>query len=135
MKLTFTWRASGRRKLPMRFGRLLNSGLAGLVLLCMSALAQAPVASDAEKHELAVAVEEANTSGFDMIRALEAHLRKYPSTSLRPEIINLLAKAAVETRDEARIVKYGEPVLLVAPNDGTLLDRVARALLDAGGKD
>src|SRR5665213_1409235 len=107
----------------------------GLVLLCMSALAQTPVASDAEKHELAVAVEEANTSGFDMIRALEAHLRKYPNTPLRPEISNLLAKAAVETRDDARIVKYGEPVLEAMPNDGTLLDRVPRALLEAGGKE
>jgi thiol-disulfide isomerase/thioredoxin len=107
----------------------------GLVLLCMSAWGQAPVASDAEKHELASAVEEANTSGFDMIRALEAHLRKYPSTPLRPEISNLLAKAAVETRDDARIVKYGEPVLKAMPNDVTLLDRVPRALLDAGGKD
>jgi len=47
----------------------------------------------------------------------------------------LLAKAAVETRDDARIVKYGEPVLAAMPNDGTLLDRVSRALLDAGGKD
>ncbi len=107
----------------------------GLVLFCMSALAQAPVASDAEKHELAVAVEEANTSGFDMIRALEAHLRKYPNTPLRPEIFNLLTKAAVETRDDARIVKYGEAVLLVKPNDVTLLDRVPLALLAAGGKD
>ena len=107
----------------------------GLVLLCVSALAQAPVASDAEKHELAVAVEEANTSGFDMIRALETHLRKYPNTPLRPEIFNLLAKAAVETRDDERIVKYGEPVLMTMPNDVTLLDRVPRALLDAGGKD
>jgi thiol-disulfide isomerase/thioredoxin len=107
----------------------------GLVLFCMSALAQAPVASDAEKHELAVAVEEANTSGFDMIRALEAHLRKYPNTPLRPEIFNLLAKAAVETRDDARIVKYGEPTLQTIPNNGTLLDRVPRALLEAGGKD
>lgn len=107
----------------------------GLVLLCVSALAQAPVASDGEKHELAVAVEEANTSGFDMIRALEAHLRKYPNTPLRPEIFNLLAKAAVETRDDARIVKYGEPALVALPNDGTLLDWVARALLEAGDKE
>ena len=115
--------------------RRLSSGLAGIVLLCTAALPQAPVASDAEKHELAVAVEEANTSGFDMIRALEAHLRKYPNTPMRPEIFNLLAKAAVETRDDARTVKYGEPTLERMPNDGTLLDRVARALLDAGGKD
>jgi thiol-disulfide isomerase/thioredoxin len=101
----------------------------------MSALAQTPVASDAEKQELAASVQEANTSGFDMIRALEAHLRKYPDTPLRPEIFNLLAKAAVESRDDARIIRYGEPVLLVTPNDVTLLDRVSRALLDAGGKE
>lgn len=107
----------------------------GLVLLCVSALAQAPAASDAEKNELAAAIEEANTSGFDMIRVLEGHLRKYPNTPLRPEIFNLLAKAAVETRDDARIVRYGEPALEAKPNDGTLLDRVSRALLEAGGKD
>ena len=70
----------------------------GAMLLCISALAQAPVATDDEKRELAAAVQEANTSGFDIIRALEAHLRKYPNTALRPEIFNLLAKAAVETR-------------------------------------
>jgi len=107
----------------------------GVVLLCVSALAQAPVATEAEKQELAAAVQDANTSGFDMIRALESHLRKYPSTPLRPEIFNLLAKAAVEIGDDARIVKYGEPTLAVMPNDVILLDRVSRALLDAGGRE
>ncbi len=111
----------------------------GLVLLCISALAQsqAPVseATPAEKHELAEAIKEANTSGFDIIRALEAHLRKYPDTPLRPDIYNLLAKAAVEIRDDARIIRYGEPALAATPNDVTLLDRVSRALLDAGGKE
>jgi len=93
------------------------------------------VASDAEKHELAEAIQEANTSGYDIIRALEAHLRKYPDTPLRPDIYNLLAKAAVEIRDDARIIRYGEPALAATPNDVTLLDRVSRALLNAGGKD
>ena len=113
----------------------------GLVVVCMSALAQAPVATQipeatpAEKHELAEAIREANTSGYDITRALEAHLRKYPQTPLRPDIYNLLAKAAVEIRDDARIIRYGEPVLAATPNDVTLLDRVSRALLDAGGKE
>src|SRR5580700_3594638 len=113
----------------------------GLVLLCTAALAQAPVAAHipeakpAEKHELAEAITEANTSGYDITRALEAHLRKYPETPLRPDIYNLLAKAAVEIRDDARIIRYGEPVLVVTPNDVTLLDRVSRALLDTGGKE
>jgi hypothetical protein len=107
----------------------------GAMLLCISALAQAPVATDDEKRELAAAVQEANTSGFDIIRALEAHLRKYPNTALRTEIFNLLSKAAVEANDNARIIRYGEPALIALPNDVGLLDQVARALLDAGGKD
>jgi len=68
--------------------------LVGLSLV--AAQAQAPVASDAEKQELAAAVQEASTSGFDMIRALEAHLRKYPNTPLRRDMLPLLAKAAVD---------------------------------------
>ncbi len=109
--------------------------LAGVVLLCISALAQAPLATEAEKKELAAAIQEANTSGYDLIRALETHLRKYPGTPLRPQITDLLAKAAVEARDDVRILMYGEPVLASTPNDVTLLDRVSRALLTAGGKE
>jgi len=119
----------------------------GLLVVCISALGQALAqpqtsvatqireATPAEKHELAEAIKEANTSGYDITRVLEAHLRKYPDTPLRPDIYNLLAKAAVEIRDDARILRYGEPVLAAAPNDVTLLDRVSRALLDAGGKE
>ena len=105
----------------------------------MSALAQLQAqiseATPAEKHELAEAIKEANTSGYDLTRALEAHLRKYPDTPLRTDLYNLLAKAAVEIRDDARILRYGEPALAATPNDVTLLDRVSRALLDAGGKE
>lgn len=119
----------------------------GLLVVCISALGQALAqpqtsvatqireATPAEKHELAEAIKEANTSGYDITRVLEAHLRKYPDTPLRPDIYNLLAKAAVEIRDDARILRYGEPVLAAAPNDVTLLDRVSRALLHAGGKE
>ncbi len=107
----------------------------GLLIVCMSALGQAPEATPAEKHELAEAIKEANTSGYDLTRALETHLRKYPQTPLRADMYSLLAKAAVEIRDDARIIRYGEPALAATPNDVTLLDRVSRALLDAGGKE
>lgn len=110
-----------------------------LAVVCISALqlaqAQISEATPVEKHELAEAIKEANTSGYDIIRALEAHLRKYPDTPLRPDIYNLLAKSALEIRDDARIIRYGEPSLAVTPNDVTLLDRVSRALLDAGVKE
>jgi len=107
----------------------------GLLVVCMSALpylqAQISEATPAEKHELAEAIKEANTSGYDIIRALEAHLRKYPATPLRPDIYNLLAKAALEIRDEPRIIRYGEPALVAIPNDVTLLDRLSRALRES----
>jgi thiol-disulfide isomerase/thioredoxin len=107
----------------------------GLGLVTGVALGQAQAASDTEKQELAAAVQEASTSSFDMIRALEAHLRKYPNTPLRMDIYKLLAKAAVDTRDDPRIILYGEPMLATMPNDVTLLDRVSRALLNVGGKE
>src|SRR6266436_6199565 len=109
---------------------------AALVLgMSLVAQAQAPVASDDEKQELAAAVQEASTSGFDMIRALEAHLRKYPNTPLHRDMPPLLAKAAVDAKDEARIIQYGEPVLAVSPHEVTLLDRISRALLNTGGQE
>ena len=114
----------------------MRSAPAVFLLLVAAALhAQEPVASEAEKQELAQAVSEASTSGYDIIRALETHLRKYPNTPLRPEIVGLLAKASADTNDNARIVRYGEPALKATPNDVVLLDAVSRALLAQGGKD
>ena len=114
-------------------------GLAPLAVVCILAVAplqaQISEATAAEKHELADAIREANTSGYDLTRAVEAHLRKYPQSPLRADIYNLLAKAAVEIRDDVRIIRYGEPALTVTPNDVTLLDRVSRALLNTGSND
>src|SRR5260370_13730120 len=100
--------------------------LVGLSLV--TAQAQAPAASDAEKQELAAAVQEASTSGFDMIRALEAHLRKYPNTPLRRDMLPLLAKAAVDAKDEARIIQYCAPGLARSPTQVTLLDSISQPL-------
>ncbi len=114
----------------------LHHFLLGAILGAASLSAQSPVpAGEVEKGELAAAVQEANTSGFDMIRALEDHLRKYPNTSLLPEIQKLLANSAIEVKDTERIAKYGVPALDVTPNDALLLDRVAAALLTLGGRE
>ncbi len=91
--------------------------------------------SEAERNELAAELREAQTSPLDMIHALEAHLRKYPDSPLRPEIMPLLAKEAVEAGDVQRIALYGVPALEAAPNDVLLLDRVSSALLNVGGRE
>jgi thiol-disulfide isomerase/thioredoxin len=89
-------------------------------------------AAEQEQRELSNAIGEAGASPIDFIRALERHLGKYPQSRQRAAIDKALARSAVEANDRARIVLYGEKVLAAEPksDDLSLIDRVARALLD-----
>jgi thiol-disulfide isomerase/thioredoxin len=112
---------------------------AAILLLCAwTALAQqpqpGPEPSNEEQQDLMRAVNE-GTSPVDLIRSLEAHLAKYPNSVQRADLERTLAKAAVESNDLPRIVKYGEPAVATAPDDFQLLDRLAYAFLILGGPD
>jgi thiol-disulfide isomerase/thioredoxin len=96
---------------------------------------QAQKPSDAEQQDLMKAVTEANNSSLDLIRSLEAYLKKYPETVQRPDIEMTLAKAAIENKDFQRTVTYGERVISRNPEDVLMLDRVAQALLALGGPE
>ena len=106
-----------------------------LLALCMSAQnppappKQTPAADAAadEMRELGRTLAEGGSSPADYIRVLEAHLATHPDTKHAEEIDRVLAKASLESRDDARIIKYGERVLAREPGDMQLLDRVARA--------
>ena len=112
-----------------------------LCVLCVSAVslssgfAQKPDQAEAEERQLEEALAEAGSSAVDFIRALETHLAKHPDSKRRPELERALAKAALDTKEDKRIVLYGERVLVRDPDDLQLLDRVARALLAAGQND
>jgi thiol-disulfide isomerase/thioredoxin len=104
-------------------------------LLLMMALAGTdafPQAAPAEQEELRRALSEAGSSQVDFIRALEAHLAKYPQTPQRAELERALAKTAAEVGDKRRLLLYGERVLSRDPDNGELLERVSRLLLDGG---
>jgi thiol-disulfide isomerase/thioredoxin len=88
-----------------------------------------------EAQALTEAVSDANNSGPDIIRLLEGFLKKFPGSPQRAEIERLLARAAIDGKDDARTILYGERVLATAPDDMLLLDRVARALLAVGGRE
>ncbi len=88
-----------------------------------------------EQEELNKALSEGASSSVDLIRVLEAHLKKYPASSHQAELVNMLAKAAIDTKDDARIIQYGERVLTTSPDDVLMLDRVANSLLAIGGKE
>ena len=69
-----------------------------LVILCAwTALAQQSEPSVQEQQDLMRALGE-NTSPVDLMRALEAHLDKYPNTTQRADLERSIAKAAIEVR-------------------------------------
>ncbi len=105
-----------------------------LFLLATLAVAQPP-AADTEAKALSDALAEAGTSQIDFVRALENHLAKYPDSAKKPEIERALVKAAIELKDDRRIVLYGERVLDREPGDPQILDRVLRALLASDNRE
>src|ERR1700721_1771400 len=113
--------------------------LAGVAAFCAFSLAAQEPPPDPElqeQYELAQAANDAGTSSIDQIRALEAHLKKYPATKQRAAIEQNLYKAAADSNDSARIILYGEKLLRAAAaakikDDLTMLDRVIRALVES----
>jgi thiol-disulfide isomerase/thioredoxin len=102
--------------------------------LALSAMAlfaqQASPALSAEQRELSQAIAQAGSSQVDLIRALELHLRKYPSSAQRADVEQAIVKTALETDDKRRILEYGERVLARDATNPDLLERLARLLLN-----
>ncbi len=94
-----------------------------------------PAQNNTEQRDLGDALTNANNSPVDLIRELEAFLKKYPQTTQRANIDHTLAKAAIDTKDDVRTVLYGERVLASTPDDVQMLDRVAHSLLELGGRE
>lgn len=94
-----------------------------------------PAPSEAEQTDLMHAVTEGANSTVDLVRVFEAFLKKYPNTNYRPDMELNLLKASIQNNDSARIVKYGELVLVKAPDDVVGLDKVSLALVELGGKE
>lgn len=119
------------------FPILVVACVASALLGAQSAGGSAPAETntDAERQELQRELQESGTSAEDTIRVLEAHIRKYPDSSVFPEVQQLLAKEAIEVNDDSRIIRYGVPTLVRTPNDVNLLDRVSAALLNRIGKN
>lgn len=117
---------------------LLVTAFAALVLSAQSPKAPSnpPVPqSQVEDDSLRQALGEAGNSPVDFVRALEAHLQKFPNTPRRLELERAIVKVATESKDDDRIVKYGQDVLVHDPDDTQILERVATSLLRKGGKE
>ena len=123
----------------MKIMRVLRVVLAVFPLLFMgqtmmaqstTTLNLAPGSLTPEQTALNQAIAEANGSPVDVIRVLEAHLRKYPDTERRAELEATIYKYAIDLNDKPRIILYGEKML--ANNTGDqieILDRTLYTLL------
>ena len=89
----------------------------------------------AEEQDLSRAIAEAGSSPVEFVRAVEKHLLKYPQSTHKEELERALVKAAIEVKDEKRVVEYGERVLARDPDDVQLLDKVTRSLLATDAKE
>src|SRR5436305_3277568 len=72
--------------------------------------------NDPDQQELMQALTDANSSTVDLVRILEAFLEKHPQTAQRKEIEKVLAKSAIENKDDRRTVLYDERVLAATPD-------------------
>jgi thiol-disulfide isomerase/thioredoxin len=119
---------------------------AALLLVLSAFLAPAQeraIPSAEEQADLMKAVSEGGNSSVDMLRALEEYVAKYPNSVQKLELYRSLTRAAIDVKDDARIVKYGVPALegsgadssAASASDPVLLDRVTRSLLALGGVD
>ena len=118
----------------MRFAAFLFPAI--LAAQTTSMLNLYPANPAAEQNDLNQAVTDANGSTIDLTRALEQHLRKYPNSARRADIVAALYKNAVEALDYPRIALYGESLLLGHPdNELDILDHVVRAILTSGDSE
>ena len=103
-----------------------------LLAFAATLLAQPPAKPGEDEEALRKALADSSSSTIDLTNALEAHLKTFPKTKRRAEIDRALLRAAMDLRDDRRIILYGERVLAVDASDPQFLDRVSRASLATG---
>jgi thiol-disulfide isomerase/thioredoxin len=101
----------------------------------LAALSSVCLAQGQEQADLEKALSAAGSSPLEYLRAIEKHLEQYPETARRPELERAAVRAAIEARDDRRIIVYGERVLARQPDDLQILEQVTRALLATDSKE
>ncbi len=103
-----------------------------MAMLASLCFAQPQAKPEDEEEILRKSLADSSSSTIDLLNALEGHLKKFPNTKRRMEIDRALLRAAMDLRDDRRIILYGERVLADDTSDPQFLDRVTRALLATG---
>lgn len=91
--------------------------------------------ADAAEQDLQRVLNEAGPGSPEFVRAAEKHLERFPDSPRREELERTLARLALETGDEVRLLRYGQRVLERDGDNGALLEGLTRALLRQGGRE
>ncbi|MCU0229352.1 MAG: hypothetical protein MUF01_17120, partial [Bryobacterales bacterium] len=91
----------------------------------------APGLPGAEELALKRAVIEAQGSPVDLVRGLERHLRLFPNAKRREDIEFALLKTALDLKDDARVLDYGQRFLDTGANDTGVFDQVLPLMLQS----
>lgn len=125
-------KARRRKRLrQMKWGR--HSACQLLLVIAAASLGGQDL-TQSEQASLQQALGEAGNSPVEFVRALEDHLRKFPNSARRADLEKALVKTAIDLRDDARIIEYGERVLAREPDNMPVLGSVSTALLHKAEK-
>ena len=105
-----------------------------IALLCCG-IVWAQQSQQTDQDDLRTRLSEAGNSTPEFSRALEAHLKKFPASSQKAEVERTLFRAAIELKDNERVVKYGAAILATDPEDMQALEFTSRALLVSDSKE
>lgn len=103
--------------------------LVALLLAFGLACSGQSISRDEEERLLREALGSSAGGATDFIRIVEEHLRKHPDSPRRAQIEAAILRAAVDSKDRERVVRYGWKAFETGSADPAMLEEVAKALL------
>ncbi len=103
--------------------------LAALLLAVSLVSAAQSISRDEEERLLREALGSSAGGAADFIRIVEEHLRKHPDSPRRAQIEAAILRAAVDSKDHERVIRYGWKVFEAGSGDPAVLEELAKALL------
>lgn len=85
-----------------------------------------------DEEELPRVIESAGSDRAALVRNLEAFLKKYPESVMRPQIYRALVEADLQLQDNAHATEYAERIVALQPEDMSMTV-VAIQLLERNG--
>jgi len=105
-----------------------------LVILAISAahgLTAQPLSQD-EQASLQRMLSETGNNPTEFERAIENHLRQFPTSPRKAELERALVKTAIDLNDDPALIEFGQDVLSRDPDNLQVLEHVTTALLHQG---